>query len=185
MNVLSDDFLSNGEFQKLYSTFDNSDEICLWGNQVADYDQNFVYSENQLQNSEYQKNEIYQTSNYINSNNFDDFLADNHHSEFLSNYYSRDEEYDQITYNNDFTEMSTENFLIDMDEWKQNHLNELMYQANNNNDWESNLENLLFDGSCDAFSYTLNLPARTFIVMIRVQVLLKKHLNIYKHIVLH
>lgn len=169
LNYFSDDFLSNGEFHQLYSTGDYFEDICLWDNRIFNGDQ-----QQSSDSSYFDWNSAYSDDNCASencyNNQFTDFQSDysyfpNTVDGYAANqsvcYQQPNEQYQNGTYANDNQYFSTETFLTDMDQWKQNHLDDLMYQSNNNNDWEVNLENLLFDNSSDVVSST-ELPARTY-----------------------
>lgn len=162
LNIFGDDFLSNGEFHHLYTTFDSQDDICLWDNRI-DFDfqskWNFT-SDFSTERSSYTNYSPCQVTGYIN-------FVDNN-SEFASPGGSNDNNNQPYLsgQDHDYVGMSTDNFLTDMDEWKQNHLDDLMYHSNcnNNNDWELNLDNLIMENPYDndpVFN-VCDLPARTF-----------------------
>ncbi|XP_031635919.1 zinc finger protein 454 [Contarinia nasturtii] len=154
-NVFGDDFLSNGEFHQLYST-DLQDDIFLWDNRI-DFDvqskwncANDMDSEIKRVNySAYDPCQVTSFNNYC----YNDLntIPDGFSS---SNQYSCNET-DQGSI--------TEKYITDMDEWKQGHLDDLIYKSNNNNDWELNLENLINEHPYDDTTFNVcDLPARTF-----------------------
>lgn len=149
INFFSDGFLSNGEFHQLYSTIDIPDEIYLWDNRIEFDIQTRNWGTVNSNECDYSKI-TQETTNFYQSSAFN----------------SGDSPIDQHQYLNDqtmdFPAIASEHFLTDMDEWKQNHSDDLFYQSNNNNDWELNLENLLFDTIDDSIIYNTELPARTF-----------------------
>lgn len=155
LNFFSDGFLSNGEFHQLYSTVDFPDDIYLWNNQI-DYNAptntqcNFVDSAGCEMN--------FNQDSFPNSN-----IHSNNHSLIpLSEMSMNTKKYFSESLDSD-THNRNENFVIDMDEWKKNNQENPTYETNNNNDWELNLEHLLFDTIDDSTtSYNVNLPARTF-----------------------
>lgn len=161
----ADDFWTNGEFQNLYSTGDSYDQYNSYDNQM---DTNWYQS---VDNSEmfgtlFQNTAIDQfsvTPSYSNDLQLDEYQQnyqpyDLHHTSYTT--YDQTQLFDSTN----FEESSTQIFLTDMDEWKQKNLNEIMYQAdaNNNTSWESNIDDLLFDSSCDTVHFNGDLPARTF-----------------------
>lgn len=171
VNFLSDGFLSNGEFHQLYSTIDIQDEVYLWDNRI-DFD---VHSKNNcwdyidmnLNTMDYcSANDAQQISNFDeNYSNFNiEFAASDSDSSLTPNqYFSHQYESVPLMDNGDSSGVLSENYLTDMDEWKQNYENDLSHQQNNvnNNDWELNLENLLFDTIGDSSIFNVDLPART------------------------
>lgn len=162
-NIFGDDFLSNGEFHQLYTVFDTQDEnICLWDNRI-DFDLNSKWNfvnDMSIEKSTYTDYSSCQVSGAIN-------VMDNGHNElnFLnsSNGYSSNSQYVHNGISQEYTGSSTENFLTDMDEWKQNHLDDLLYHTNYNNEWELSLENLIMENPNDDSVFNVcDLPARTF-----------------------
>lgn len=150
LNFFSDGFLSNGEFHQLYSTVDLPDDIYLWNNRI-DYNMptnthwNFVDSAGCEMN--------FNQDSFTNSN-----VYSNNHNEMP---FSETKKYFTENFDSD-SHNTSENFVIDMDEWKQNHQENLPYETNNSNDWELNLEHLLFDTIDESVtSYHVSLPART------------------------
>lgn len=184
LNYLGDDFLTSGEFHQLYSSTDYFEDICLWDNRIlnAEQQQHCVESVNSVyydwnsgySDGSYTNNHIYQQyvdlscDNYNFSNKVDQFESTQYDSQSIL-YQNSNEQYIWDSNNGNFNYNNTnytnanfsETFLTDMDQWKQNHLDDLLYQTNNNNDWELNLENLLFDSACDMVDSS-ELPARTF-----------------------
>lgn len=158
-NVFGDDFLSNGEFHQLYTAFDAQHDICLWDNRI-DFDLqskwNFA-SDTGIERTTYMDYSSCQVSGFINvvdNSEFDSLTSPNGYS--LNNQYAYNET------SQEYTGSSTESFLTDMDEWKQNHLDDLLYHSNNN-EWELNLENLIMDNSNDNSVFNVcDLPAKTF-----------------------
>lgn len=159
LNVFGDDFLSNGEFHHLYTTFDIQDDICLWDNRIEfDFQSKWNFaSDIGSERCSYSDYNPCQVTGYIN-------FVDNSGSEFASPGSSNNSnEFASGGRDQDCMAMSTDNFLTDMDEWKQNHLEDLLYHSNNNNDWELNLDNLIIENPYDDPIFNVcDLPARTF-----------------------
>lgn len=162
LNVFGDDFLSNGEFHHLYTTFDSQDDICLWDNRI-DFDfqskWNFT-SDFGTERNNYSGYSPCQVTGYFN-------FVGNSGSEFTSTGGSTNNNTDiSGGRDQDYAAVSTELFLTDMDEWKQNHSDDLLYHSNNNNnnnDWELNLDNLIMENPYDdSVLNVCDLPARTF-----------------------
>lgn len=160
LNLFSGDFLSNGEFHHLYSAFDQNDEICgnyyLWDDRV---DLSLQPKWNCITDSgNYLEYNPRQASNCVNFvNNYSDknesfptynIIGEHHYG------------YDEIVQNNSDSTTS-EKFLTDMDEWRQSHLDDLLYHTSANNDWDLSLENLLIDHPNDSVFNVCDLPALT------------------------
>lgn len=141
LNVFGDDFLSNGGFHQLFTTFDSQDDICLWDNR-NDFDLQSKWN--------------FASDIGIERSNYPEFYSvDTSPDGYMSNNLRQCSETDQRA--------MTENYLTDMDEWKQNHADDLSYQSNNHNDWELNLENLINENPYDDPEFKVcDLPARTF-----------------------
>lgn len=150
LNLFGPDFISNGEFHHLYSAFDHH----LWDDRV---DLSFQPKWNCITSSgsylDYNGCEVSNCVNFVNKN-------EQSYSTYSVSYEHRG--YDGSMHTNSDT-TATEKFLTDMDEWKQNHLDDLLYQSSNNNEWELSLENLLIDHSSDSDSAfnVCDLPALT------------------------
>lgn len=169
LNVFGDDFLSNGEFHHLYTTFNSQDDICLWDNRI-DFDFQSKWNSTSDFGNDHSSHSDYgacQVTGYIN------FVENNNYSggEIASPGSSRNNLH--ATSNGrdqNYAAISTNNFLddiCDMDEWKQNHLDDLLYQSNNSNscnaDWELSLDNLIMENPFeDSVFNVCDLPARTF-----------------------
>lgn len=156
VNLFGADFLSNGEFHHLYSSFENQDEIFLWDDR-ADLNPQPKWNCISDLSGNYMDYSPYQVSGYINfvDNRLDEFepLASSNNHNFAS-IDEHPQEYNGST--------STANCLTDMDEWKQNHLDDLIYHSSNNNEWELNLDNILMDQASDDSAFNVcDLPART------------------------
>lgn len=147
----SDGFLSNGEFHQLYSTVDFPDDIYLWNNQI-DY--------NAPKNTQW--NFVDSAGCELNFNQDSNIYSKDHSEIPLSEMPKNTNKYFSESLDSD-THNRNESFVIDMDEWKQNNQEIPPFETNNHNDWELNLEHLLFDTIDDSTtSYNVNLPARTF-----------------------
>lgn len=155
LNFISDGFLSNGEFHQLYSTVDFPDDIYLWNNQI-DFNVTTNTQWNFVDNAGCEMN--FDQNSFPSSNTY----SNNQREIPLSETSMNTEKYFSENLESD-TQNRNENFVIDMDEWKQNNQENPLCETNNNNDWELNLERLLFDTIDDSTtSYNINLPARTF-----------------------
>lgn len=162
----ADDFWTNGEFQNLYATGDGYDQ---YSSRDLHIEANWFHPDahSEMFGALFQHTAIDQfsvTPSYSNDLQLDDYCPEQNYQPYDSHqmaYTAYDQA--QIAHSTSFEDTSTQIFLTDMDEWKQKNLNEIMYQAdaNNNNAWESNIDDLLFDSSCDTVSYTGDLPART------------------------
>lgn len=155
LNFFGDDFLSSGEFHQLYSTFDHQDEICLWENRI-DFD---LQSHSKKWNY---ANDMSAESNYTDYSScqvgFINFVHKDVTDTSMANGNVPTQANDEMAH--DFFE--ADNYLTDMDEWKQNHLDELLQQSSNNNEWELNLDNLLLDAPPSESVFNVcDLPART------------------------
>lgn len=152
------DFLSNGEFHQLYTTFDSQDDIYLWDNRV---DLNLQPKWNCITETGHYSGYI----NFADNTNIemDPLAASNGYvfNNFNGQRFNHFQGYPENVQNN-VENASTENYLTDMDEWKQNHLDDLLYHSSNNNEWELNLDNLLMDTpNDDSVLNVCDLPART------------------------
>lgn len=165
LNLFGADFLSNGEFHQLYTTFDSQDDIYLWDNRV---DFNIQPKWNSIgDGGSYLDYSQCQVSGYINFvddniNALDPLSSSNGYSfnNIHGHQIDHHQDHNEIVQNN--SNSTAERFLTDMDEWKQNHSNDLPYHLTNNNDWELNLENLLMDTPSDDPVFNVcDLPART------------------------
>lgn len=161
LNLFSADFLSNGEFHHLYSACDYNDAIYLWDDRV-DLSQSLQPKWNCITDSaNYVDFNSFQISNCVNYVDYhSDKIECNTIGEPRTINYQNHQGYDVITHNNSDSATS-EKFLTDMDEWKQNHLDDLLYHSSNNNEWELSLENLLIDHPNDAVLNVCDLPALT------------------------
>lgn len=153
-NIFGNDFLSNGEFHQLYTTFDHQDEFNLWDNRI---DIDLQPKWNYLSDYSIEQSTSHSSFNFTNNfaNEIESMPTNNgYNSEYLYNF-GESEKY--------CTQQTTQNTLItDMDEWKQTHLEDLIYQSNSTNEWDLNLENLLMDNTCDESAFSVcDLPART------------------------
>ncbi|XP_055326563.1 zinc finger protein ZIC 3-like [Sitodiplosis mosellana] len=156
LNVFGDDFLSNGEFHHLYTTFDSQGDICLWDNRIdfdfqSKWNSASDFSSEPSSYSNYSPCQVTGYINFVDNNSFGEFASHNQHSTSGE----RDQNYAAV---------STDSFLgdiCDMDEWKQNHMDDLLYHSNNN-DWELNLDNLIMENPYeDSVFNVCDLPART------------------------
>lgn len=164
LNVFGADFLSNGEFHQLYSTFDNQDEICLWDDRIS-FD--FQPKWNCIGDvSSYSSYSPFQFSGHINmDNNSNDTESQSPSDVHILNSaqpYRLNLLQSKGCYESGQNHSDSSNFLTDMDEWKQNHLDDFLYHSNNNNEWELNLDNLLMENPFDDSIFNVcDLPART------------------------
>lgn len=173
-NYFTDDFLSNGGFQQLYSIVEYPEEVSLWDSQFVNYSEESAM-ENIYENR-FVCNEMFDyRQNY-------DVLSDGTSSIYNS--------VNMLTQRNDQMEMnssssiasSSECFITDMDQWKLNHSNDLD-QVNCESDWDINLDNLLFDSDhSNNFDTALptDLPEKTFFCSDSCNSVLKEsseHLN--------
>lgn len=177
-NYYSDDFLSNGGFQQLYSIFEYPEEICLWDSQSA-------FSQFELQNNNNLNVNFYQ-SNYQQKYEYGQNIGDScdlwnsncgnqstiSNSGLTQNDQSSLEKM-TITPISSTNNFSSDDFIIDMDQWKLNssNCNNITRNANNGTTFDViepidfNLDNLLFDN--DQFSafdapMPIDLPDKTF-----------------------
>lgn len=153
-NYFTDDFLSNGGFQQLYSIVEYPEEISLWDSQSNIYSNDNIYNNN---------NRVIYNDLYDYNQNCD-FLSDCSSSIYNSvNILTQQNEQLDINSSSSIAS-SSECFITDMDQWKLNHSNDLE-QLNSVNDWDINLDNLLFDSDhSNNFDTTLSLdlPEKTF-----------------------
>lgn len=161
LNLFSADFLSNGEFHHLYSAFDHHDEIYLWDDRV-DLSQSLQPKWNCItDNGNYFDYNSFQLSNCA---NFVDYHSDKNECNTVGEHralnYQNYHGYNGMTQNHSDSTTS-EKFLTDMDEWKQSHLDDLLYHSSNNNEWELSLENLLMDHPNESGFNVRDLPALT------------------------
>lgn len=155
-DVFGNDFLSNGEFHQLYTTFDTPNDICLWDNRI-DFELQSKW--NFTSDIDIEKNTFaeYSSNNHGNNCGSDINTSTPSHIDNSNNHHGFDDVIQE------YTEKSADNFITDMDEWKQSHLDDLLYHSNNNNDWELSLENLIMDNPNDDSVFNVcDLPARTF-----------------------
>lgn len=161
-NIFGNDFLSNGEFHHLYTTFDHQDEICLWDNRIDfDLQPKWNYSsDSSIGNSTGVDYNSYQVDFIDYADNIGheiEPMASNNNGHGSTNLYNYGEQAKKNS------ETTTDTFITDMDEWKQSHLDDLMYQSNNSNEWDLNLDSLIMDTPCDDSVFNVcDLPARTF-----------------------
>lgn len=158
-NLFGPEYISNGEFHHLYSAFDHQNDDYLWDDRV---DLSVQPKWNCITSTgNYLNYSPYQVSNGV---NFVNNCSDN--MESFSTYNSmigEHQAYGETVHTNSDLTAASEKFFTDMDEWKQNHLDDLLYHSSNNNEWELSLENLLIDHPSDSNS-TVNvcdLPALT------------------------
>lgn len=164
MDSFRDDFWTNGEFQNLYSSNDTYDQYNSWHRYDSNSDLNWYHSEGMF-------GTLFQNTAIADLNEASSYSSDVYLEEQRPNYVQSNDglysPYDQpqITdNNNNFAENSPQTFLTDMDDWKQQNLNEMMCQADNsdnkNNAWD-NIEDLLNESTCDMMNYNGDLPAQT------------------------
>lgn len=161
-DVFGNDFLSNGEFHQLYTTFDTrDDDICLWDNRIDfEFQSKWNITNNDIEKNAHPEYSRCEVSGFINHVNYfgSDFntMTPSQVQESAHNYHEFNDAAQESI------ESTPENFITDMDEWKQSHLDE-MYHSNNNNDWELSLENLIMENPNDDSVFNVcDLPARTF-----------------------
>lgn len=184
-NYFTDDFLSNGGFQQLYTTVEYPEEICLWESRsidsqpyhqdnVENIDSNNTNTHRPLPSSvECQTNLIDTSASIYNSVN--NILIQNSENASTS---------DQLQYHS-ATTVPSESFITDMDQWKLTHSDQMCDESNSvtsNTEWELNLENLIFDAdhSADVTSMPIELPEKTFFCNDSCDLFLKEsseHLN--------
>lgn len=157
-DVFGNDFLSNGEFHHLYTTFDTHDDICLWDNRIDfEFQSKWnITSADSIGKNAHSEYSQFDHVNYCGSD-FNTSTPSQADNESAINYHV----FNEMAHES--IESTPENFITDMDEWKQSHLDDLVYHSNNNNDWELNLENLIMEHPNDDSVFNVcNLPARTY-----------------------
>lgn len=157
LNYFGADFISNGEFHHLYSVFDHQNEIYLWDDRV---DLSMQPKWNCITSSgNYMDYTTYQVTNCV---NFVNNRGDRSESYAPCNMIGDHQGYTGIIQTNSES-TPPEKFLTDMDEWKQTHLDELLYHSSSNNEWDLSLENLLIDhpNDADPVFNVCDLPALT------------------------
>lgn len=146
-SYFTDDFLSNGGFQELYSVYDD-EEIFLWDTKVN-----------------YENCENFVTNNYLDYDFANSNSTDNGNSVSVMQNFSEmpavNSDMDRIGFQD-----STHN--VDMISFDQKYTEQTSNHGNNSfqfvdNDWELNIETLLLDSTLDtSAAFTSELPDRTF-----------------------
>lgn len=173
-NYLTDDFLSNGGFQQLYTTVEYPDDIYLWDRRSMEYKCQDNMENTDLNNTNFYEINISNENNNQNYNQVPNTMicnsvnmlvqSDIGNCEYSSREYNSSSNSDQVynsgtTANRIDTDAPNEDLLTDMDQWKLDHADDLT--PINSNDWELNLDNLLFENTFDNGVPT-DLPEKTF-----------------------
>lgn len=184
-NYFTDDFLSNGGFQQLYTTVEYPEEICLWESRSIDSQ---PFHQDNVENVDSNHTTRSISSMVECQNNFIDTNASIYSSvnHILTQNGQASPINDQMhTATTVSTAASTENFITDMDQWKLTH-SDRMCDGNggpaSHTEWELNLDNLIFDAdhSADIASMPRELPEKTFFCNDSCDLFLKEsseHLN--------
>lgn len=156
-NYFTDDFLSNGGFQQLYSIVEYPEEVSLWDSRIVHYAE-----ENCAESG---CNSRVSDSGVYGYNQNGDFLGGGSASIYDSvNILSQRNDQVVSSMVGSFAELPGECFITDMDQWKLNHGSDFE-QMNSGSEWDVSLENLLFDSDhSSSFDSTLptDLPEKTF-----------------------
>lgn len=168
-NYFTDDFLSNGGFQQLYSSTEYPEEICLWDTRtISEHNTNFDLN-NCLDYNYYnqinQSDSVFNNDDYFVQNTNNNCVLSNDSPAYHNQYYDIDQnsfDSEPRTVNNDFISYEYNNQWIDInyDECNVNQYDQYQYIEN---DWELNLDNLLLDSVFESTtSFTSELPDRTY-----------------------
>lgn len=185
-HYFTDDFLSNGGFQQLYTTVEYPEEICLWESRTIDSQPYHQDNVENIDSNNTNSHRLWPSSIIECQNNLIDTNSSIYNSvnNILTNNGETSSTSDQ-TQNEITTMVPCENLFTDMDQWKLNHTDKL-YDGNgapiNTTEWELNLENLIFDvdHSVDITSMPVELPEKTFFCNDSCDLFLKEsseHLN--------
>lgn len=184
-HYFTDDFLSNGGFQQLYTTVEYPEEICLWESRSID---NQPYHQDNVENIDSNNTDShrYMSSIIECQNNFNETSASIYSS--VNNILTQNSDTstnDQSHIAPNESMVDSESFITDMDQWKLTHSDRISETNNGvpvNTEWELNLDNLIFDAdhSADVTSMPIELPEKTFFCNDSCDLFLKEsseHLN--------
>lgn len=182
-HYFTDDFLSNGGFQQLYTTVEYPEEICLWESRSIDSQ---PYHQDNVENIDSNNTNSHRImpSSVECPNSLIDSNASIYNS--VNNILTQYSEASKNNQTQNQIPMPNESFITDMDQWKLNHSDRFCEgstgASSSTTEWELNLDNLIFDVDHpgDVSSMPIELPEKTFFCNDSCNLFLKEsseHLN--------
>lgn len=181
-NYFTDDFLSNGGFQQLYTSTEYPEDFCLWDTRTitehtANFDLNNCVDYNYY-NTANQSDSAFNIDEYfVESTDNNNGILSNESPVYQNQYYDIDHnsfDSEPRTQSGDFSSYEYNSHWIDInyDDCNVSQCDQYQYIEN---DWDLNLDNLLLDSTFESTtSFTTELPDRTFFCNDSCNVFLKE-----------